>query len=198
MRVEDGLQPNHSEYMRLIATLDDEKHAGRVHGEFVRYLDALFARGQKFPCASFGRSFDARKEFREWKKREWNPIADKICTLSVEKRDGRIHVSGSYGLILDDWSREELSVALDGTLVVLRVYTVGYGLDHLEQWLQERGAKVNIYVEGEEHEYRCLDDALREAKARERHRSPAAKVKAPAGKERPGGLRTAKRHDRAV
>ena len=185
MRVESGLQPNHSEYMRLVATLEDETQAGRMHAEFVRHLDALFTRGRKFPCASFGRSFETRKEFREWKKREWDPIADKSCTLSVEKRDGRVHVSGSYGLVLDDWSRDELSVALDGTLVVLRVYTVGYGLDHLEQWLQVRGAKVNIYVEGAEHEYRSLDDAV-------------AEVKAQAGSKRAGGVRAGKRYDRQV
>jgi hypothetical protein len=51
----------------------------------------------------------------EWKKKEWNPIADKDCRLTVQKRDGRIHVSGNYGQVLDDWSREETAVALEGT-----------------------------------------------------------------------------------
>ena len=136
MRIETGLQPNHSEYMRLVATFADEKTAKAVHAELVHYLDELFQRADKFSCASFGMCFTTKKEFQAWKKREWDPVADDRCTLTVEKRGRRrIHVSGSYGLVLDDWSREELAIAFDGAIIALRVYTAGYGLDHVEQWL---------------------------------------------------------------
>ena len=185
MRAERSLQPNHSEYMRLVATLTDEKKAQTAHAELVRHLEELFSRGDKFSCAGFGMSFKTRKEFREWKKNKWDPIADERCTLSVEKRNGRICVSGGYGLILDDWSREELAIALDGTVIALRVYTAGYGLDHVEEWLTTRGASVHISVEGEEYGYRSLDDAV-------------AEVKAQAGEKRSGGVRAKNRHDRKV
>jgi hypothetical protein len=185
MRIERSLQPNHSEYMRLVATLTEEKKAQVVHTELVRHLEELFSRGDKFSCAGFGRSFETRKEFREWKKNKWDPIADERCTLSVEKRDGRICVSGDYGLVLDDWSREELAIALDGTVIALRVYTAGYGLDHVEEWLTARGASVHISVEGEEYGYRSLDDAV-------------AEVKAQAGKERHGGVRAKDSHHAPV
>jgi len=185
MRIEIGLQQNHSEYMRLVATLMDEKKAQAVHAELVRHLEELCSRGDKFSCASFGMSFKTRKEFREWKKNKWDPVADKSCTLSVEKRDDRICVSGDYGLVISDWSREELAIALDGTIVALRVYTAGYGLDHLEEWLQKRGAKVNFCVEGEEYGYRSFDDAV-------------AEVKAQAGKTRLSGVRAKDSHHAPV
>ena len=185
MRAEASLQPNHSEYMRLVATLTDEKKAQTAHAELVRHLEELFTRGDKFSCAGFGRWFKTRKEFREWKKNEWDPVADERCKLSVEKRNGRICASGDYGLILNDWSREELAIALDGTVIALRVYTAGYGLDHVENWLTARGASVQVLVEGEEYGYRSFDDAV-------------AEVKAQAGKTRAGGVRAKDSHHAPV
>ena len=121
-------------------------------------------------------SFETRKEFEGWKKKEWDPVADERCQLSEEKRDGRIYVSGHYGLILEDWSREETAVARDGTAIILRTYTAGYGLDYLEEWLTERGALVQITVEGEEYAFQPIEDAL-------------AEVQASVGKERTRGVR---------
>lgn len=196
--IESGLQPNHSEWMRLVATLTDLEKAHSVHSEFVRHLEELFSRGDKFSCSGFGRWFKTKKEFREWKKNKWDPVADERCTLSVEKRNGGIYVSGDYGLILNDWSREEMAIALDGTVIALRVYTVGYGLDHVEDWLAARGALVQVSVEGEEYEYRSFDDALRQAQGRERRRTAIAGGKTQAGKKRSGGVRAKNRHDRPV
>jgi hypothetical protein len=185
MRIEQGVQPNHSEYMRLVATFADEKNARKVYEKFVQHLAHLFARANIFPCASFGRSFESRKEFLRWKRKEWDAIADERCRLQVEKRDGRIHVVGDYGLILDDWSREETAVAFDGSVIALRVYTAGYGLDYVEKWLGRRGASVQVLAEGEEYDYRSLEDAV-------------AEVQAQARKKRPCGLRAEKRnHDSA-
>jgi hypothetical protein len=186
MKIETGLQPNHSEYMRLVATFADEKTAQAVHAELVHYLDELFKRADKFSCASFGMFFKTKKEFEAWKKREWNPVVDDRCTLNVEKRGRRcIHVSGSYGLVLDDWSREELAIAFDGAVIALRVYTAGYGMDHVEQWLTKRGGSVQVLVEGEEYEYRALEDAV-------------AEVNAQIGKERPRSVRAKDGHDDTV
>lgn len=185
MRIEFGLQSNHSDYMRLVATLSDGKSAQRVYEEFLRYLEELFTRGDRFMCSGFGRGFKTRKKFRAWKKKEWDPIADESCKLSVEKRNGRIWVSGNYGLILDDWSREDTAVALDGSVIALSVYTAGYGLEHLEEWLSKRGASTQITVQGEEYAYQRIDDAL-------------AEIDAQAGKKRPGGVRTAHSDDASV
>ena len=185
MRIECGLQPNHSEYMRLVATLIDGEKAHTVHAELVRHLEELFSRGDKFSCSGFVRWFKTRKEFREWKKNKWDPVADERCTLSVQKRDGRISVSGDYGLILDDWSREEMAIARDGAVIALRVYTAGYGLDHVEEWLTARGASVQVSVEGQEYGYRSLNDAV-------------AEVEAQAGKKRAGGVRAKDSHHAAV
>ena len=185
MKTESYLQSNHSDWMRLAASLDDDEDASTVYAEFVRHLQDLFSRADRFSCAAFGMPFETRKEFREWKKREWDPVADDRCRLSVAKRDGRIYVSGDYGLVLDDWSREETAVALDGTTIALRVYTAGYGLDHLDQWLMKRGASVQISVEGEEHAYLPFDMAL-------------AEVKASAGEERTRGIRAQDRDHAAV
>ena len=185
MRIERGLQPNHSEYMRLVATLSDEKKAQRVYAEFIRHLAHLFARANIFPCASFGRSFKSRKEFLAWKNKEWTPIADERCTLKVEKRDGYIHVFGDYGLVLDDWSREETAVAREGAIIALRVYTAGFGMDYVETWLAKHGASVQVLVEGEEYGYRSLADAVEE-------------VEAQAGKKRTGGVRAKDSHHAPV
>jgi len=185
VRIELGLQSNHSDYMRLVATLTDEEKAHTVHAELVRHLEELFSRGDKFSCSGFVRWFKTRKEFRKWKKNQWDPAADERCTLSIQKRDGRICVSGDYGLILDDWSREEMAIALDGTIIAIRVYTAGYGLDHVEEWLTARGASVQVLVEGEEYGYRSLEDAL-------------AEVKTQAGKKRIGGVRAKDGHHAPV
>ena len=56
----------------------------KVYSEFVRHLAHLFARANIFPCALFGRSFETRKEFLDWKRKEWTPIADESCKLNVE------------------------------------------------------------------------------------------------------------------
>ena len=161
--------------MRLVATLGDEDKAQKVYAEFLRHLQQLFSRADKFSCAGFGMSFETKEEFEAWKKNKWDPVADERCHLSVEKRDGRICVSGDYGLVLDDWSREETAVARDGQTIIVRSYTAGYGLDYLEGWLTQRGASVHISVEGEEYEFRTLEDAL-------------AEIEAPARKERAGGV----------
>ncbi len=176
MQITIGLQPNHSEYMRLVATLADKKSAKTVYVDFVRHLGKLFARADNFNCSGFGRNFKTRKEFHTWKKKEWDPVADERCTLSIQKRDGRICVSGNYGLILDDWSREETAIALDGAVIALRVYTAGYGLDHVEEWLVGRGASVQTSVEGEEYGFSSFDDALEQ-------------VETPVGKRGAGGVR---------
>ena len=165
MKIENYLQSNHSDWMRLVASLDDNETASKVYAEFVRHLQGLFSRADKFSCAAFGMPFKTRKEFREWKKKEWDPVADDRCRLSVEKRDGHIYVSGDYGLVLDDWSREETAVALDGTAIALRVYTAGYGLDYLDKWFSARGALVQIMVEGGEHAFQPIEDALAEVQA---------------------------------
>jgi hypothetical protein len=169
--------------MRLVATLADEKSAKTVYADFVRHLGELFARDDRFTCAAFGRNFKTRKEFLAWKKKEWDPVADERCRLAVERRHGRICVSGDYGLVLDDWSREETAVALDGTIVALTTYTAGYGMDHLENWLRERGATSQLIVQGEEYAYRSIDAAL-------------AEVQAQAGKKRTRRIRAEDRHNR--
>jgi hypothetical protein len=178
-----GLQPNHSEYMRLVATLADEKSAEAVYREFIRHLGDLFARGERFRTCGFTRGFKTRKDFLEWKKKEWDPVADQQSSLTVQRRKGRIRVCGNHRVILDDWSREQTEVALDGSVIALSVYTAGYGLDHVEDWLSERGAHVTITVQGGEYAYRCIDDALKE-------------VEAPARKERPRRVRAGNGHDR--
>lgn len=186
MKIESGLQQNHSEYLRLVATLEDEESAQQVYAEFVQHLGELLARADKFLCAVFGRSFETRKEFLAWKKKEWNPVADKDCKLTVEKRDGLIYVSGNYGLVLDDWSREETAVALDGSVIALSVYTVGFGLDHVENWLSERGAHTEVIVQGEEYAYRSIDDALAELQA-QAGKKRSRGVRAKDGNHRPAG-----------
>jgi hypothetical protein len=51
-----------------------------------------------------------------------------------------------YGLILDDWCRDEVGVALDGGTVAIRTYTAGYGVEYLDHWLAERGGNVDVQV----------------------------------------------------
>lgn len=185
MQASFGLQSNHSDYMRLVATLGEEKKAGEVYARFVRLIHDLFKRADQFPCASFGRAFSSMREYREWKRREWDPIADRRCRLKVERRNGGVHVTGDYGLTLDDWSREQTEIALDGRTIALQCYTAGYGLDRLERWLRRRGAEVEISVQGGEYAYRGIDDAFVE-------------IEAQAGQKRAGRVRTPKRNDRPV
>lgn len=181
MQIERALQPNHSENMRLVATFKNGKTARRVHAELLRHLDWIFTRGEKFNCAGFGRSFDSEQAFQVWKVKEWNPVADDRCKLDVERKDGRISVNGDYGLILDDWSKDDLGVALQDNVVALRTYTAGYGIDYLENWLSEKGGDVDVQVEGCEYDYLPLEAALEE-------------VQAAAGKKRPRGLRAKDRN----
>ena len=183
--VETGLQPNHSEWMRLVATLSDEQSTQKVYAEFVRHLKEIFDRADRFTCAGFGRSFKTKAEFELWKKEKWDPIADDRCKLQVTRRKGSVYVHGDYGFALDDWSRSETTVAKDGPLIIVRVYTAGYGLGYLDDWLSRRGASVQVYVEGEEHDFRFVEDAV-------------ARIEAQAGKKRTGGVRAKNRHDRPV
>ena len=182
MKVSQGLQPNHSEYMRLIADLDGEQRATEVYEELLKHLDELFTRGSRFTCAAFGMSFETKAEFEAWKKREWDPIVDDRCTLTMKKRNSRIHVSGNYGLILDDWSQSDLEVAREGSRIALRIYTAGYGLEYLEKWFSDRGGSAQISVEGGQYEFVPFDSALE-------------KVKAPTGKTGPGDVRAEDSHD---
>ena len=182
MKITQGLQPNHSEYMRLIADLDGEQRASEVYEELLKHLDELFTRGSRFTCAAFGISFGTKAEFEEWKKKEWDPIVDDRCTLTVENRNGRIYVSGDYGLILDDWSQSDLEVAREGSRIALRIYTAGYGLEYLEKWFSDRGGSAEISVEGEQYEFVPFDAALE-------------KVKASAGETGTGDVRAEDSHD---
>ena len=63
--VQTGLQPNHSEWMRLVATLSDEQSTQPVYAEFVRHLKELFDRAERFTCAGFGRSLKTKAEFAQ-------------------------------------------------------------------------------------------------------------------------------------
>jgi hypothetical protein len=172
--------------MRLVGTLSDEKSAKTVYTDLVRHLGALFARADNFSCAAFGRNFKTRREFLAWKRKEWDPVTDEHCRLTVERREGRIQVSGDYGLVLSDWSREETVVALDGATVALTTYTAGYGMDYLENWLRERGATSQVIVQGEEYAYRCIDDAFTEIETQAREKRPH-RVRAADGHNRPAG-----------
>ena len=185
MRISQGLQPNHSEYMRLVATLDDEKSARTTYEDLLRHLEELFDRADKFDCAGFGRNFETEEEFQAWKKKEWDPVADSRCKLTIDRRDGRIYVSGGYGLILDDWARDDTAIALDGKVIALTVYTAGYGLDYLQEWFLDHGGSSEVSVQGEEYEYRDLETALEELKAQ-------------AGKPGTSGLRAEDSHDDSI
>jgi hypothetical protein len=152
--------------MRLVASFADDRTAGKVHADLLRLLEAIFARAERFTCAAFGQSFETKEKFAEWKKEHWDPIVDERCKLEVERKpDGKVHVWGDYALILDDWARDEVGVALDGALVALRTYTAGYGIEYLEKWLSERGGKVDVQVEGEEYEFVPLEGALETVQA---------------------------------
>ena len=161
MQIERALQPNHSETMRLVASFADDETAKQVRTELVRHLEEVFARSDKFSCASFGRSFDSEEELEAWKAKEWTPVADERSALEIKPQDnGRIYVHGNYGLILDDWSRDDVGIALDDCVVALRTYTAGYGIDYLHNWLSEKGGDVHVEIEGCEYEYEPLDWAL--------------------------------------
>ena len=182
MEVECALQAGHSEYMRLVAAFTDEETADKAHAELIRHLETIFSRAEQFTCAAFGQSFESEKEFEAWKKEHWDPIVDGRCKLEVERKpDGKVHVWGDYGLILDDWARDEVGVALEGTTLALRTYTAGYGIEYLDKWLSERGGKVDVQVEGEEYEFVPFEAAV-EA------------VQAPADATGTGGVRATDSH----
>ncbi len=176
MRIESGLQADHSDYMRIVASFADEESATRVHEELVRHLEELFTRSDKFNCAGFGQSFPTEDAFRQWKAEKWDPVANEHSTLEVERKDGRIQVIADYGLVLDDWCRDDVGVALEGDVVAIRTYTAGYGIKYLDQWLAKRGGKVDVQVEGSEFDFVPFDTALQD-------------VQAPAGAGGPGGVR---------
>ncbi|MBM4082719.1 MAG: hypothetical protein FJ278_23635, partial [Planctomycetes bacterium] len=166
MRITRGLQPHHSEYVTLVAELVDEEWAAEVYEELLRHLDEIFTRGSRFPCAAFGRSLASKEEVEAWKKKDWDPIADERCSLTIEPlENGRYYVSGDYGLILEDWDIADVGVAIHGTAIALKTYTAGYGVDYLLDWLSERGASTEVVVEGVRYEFMSFDKALEQVKA---------------------------------
>jgi len=161
MKIERLLQPNHSDYMRIIAQFVDEESARQVHDGLVRYLEEIFSRADRFSCAALYRRFDSEESFQQWKATEWNPGADERATLEVERKDdGSIYVTGDSNLILDDWCRDDVGLALECNAVALRTYTAGYGVDYLVQWFSERGGDVNVEGEGYEYEFLPFEKAL--------------------------------------
>ncbi len=177
MQVEHALQADHRDYMRIVASFADEESATRVHEELVRHLEELFTRADSFNCAGFGQSFESEEAFLKWKAGKWAPVANEHSTLEVErKEDGRITVIADYGLVLDDWCRDDVGVALESSTVAIRTYTAGYGIEYLDRWLSERGGKVDVQVEGSEFDFVPFDTALQD-------------VQAPAGAGGPGGVR---------
>lgn len=179
MRLERALQAGHSEYMRVVAAFENDEIAKRVHEELICRMEEIFSRADKFECAAFFRGFKSEADFQEWKTEEWDPVADEGTTLAVEREpDGRIHVRGNYGLILDDWLRSEVSIALDCETVVIRTYTAGYGLDYLEHWLAERGGIVDVETEQYEYGFVPFKDALEEVQAAA-HPHGADRIRAP-------------------
>lgn len=166
MQIESALQADHSDYMRIVASFADDESAARAHEELVRHLEELFTRADKFNCAGFGQSFPTDEAFQQWKAEKWEPVASEHSTLEVErKEDGSITVIADYGLVLDDWCRDDVGVALEGSTVAIRTYTAGYGLEYLDQWLAKRGGKVDVQVEGSEFDFVPLETALGDVQA---------------------------------
>jgi len=166
MRIESALQADHSDYMRIVASFADEEAATRVHEELLRHLEELFARADKLTCACVGQTFESEDAFQQWKAEKWDPVVDQHATLDVErKEDGTVFVLADYGLILDDWCRDDVGVALEGSTVAIRTYTAGYGLEYLDRWLSERGGKVDVQVEGSEFDFVPLETALGDVQA---------------------------------
>ena len=178
MELERALQANHSENMRIVAAFVDEESAERVQEELLRHLAEILQRADRFACASFGRRFESEEEFQDWKAREWDPVADERCALEVKMTEnGHIYVAGNYGLIFDDWSREDVGIALHGATVAVRTYTAGYGIEYLDQWLSERGGDVDVEVEGCRYDFVPLETALEQ-------------IQAAGDTKRPDGVRT--------
>jgi len=166
MRIESGLQADHSDYMRLVASFADEESAKRTHEQLVKHMEELFARADNFTCVGFGQTFESEDAFQKWKAEKWDPVANQHSTLEVTKKeDGAVQVLADYGLILDDWCRDEVGVALEGSTVAIRTYTAGYGLDYLDHWLSERGGKVDVQVEGSEYDFVPFETALTDVQA---------------------------------
>ena len=93
MRVESGLQADHSDYMRLVASFADEESAKRTHEELVKHMEELFARADNFTCVGFGQTFESEEAFLKWKAEKWDPVANQHSTLEVTKKeDGSIQV----------------------------------------------------------------------------------------------------------
>ena len=185
MEIERALQADHSDYMRLVASFLDEETAEKVRDELIRHMEAIFARADRVSCAGFGRWFETEAEFEAWKQTEWDPLVDERASLEVERRpDGKVHVMGDYGLILDDWARDEVGIALDGPIVALRTYTAGYGVEYLAKWLSERGGQVDVQVEGCEYEFVPFDMAL-EALQAQAHAPGPGGVRAEDGDSHP-------------
>ena len=151
MEVERALQADHSDYMRIIADFDDEDSARRVHRELAVYLDRLLSR---VDAANSGAPIPPLESSVGLEDQGADPCPP------AETQD-----QADADLILDDWCRDDVRVALSDNVVAIRVYTAGYGIDHMEQWLSERGGAADVEVEGYEYDFILLDFALEELQA---------------------------------
>ena len=166
MEIERALQADHSDYMRIVAQFVDEEAAANTHEALARHLDEVLAREERVRRLPASRLFQSEDAFQAWKQDEWDPISDEGATLHVQRQDdGRVRVQIDRGLVLNDWGRDHVGVALRADRVAIRVYTCGDGIDYVDRGLSERGGDVDVEIEGCEYLYVGLDAALEEVQA---------------------------------
>lgn len=166
MEVERALQADHSDYMRIIADFDDEDSARRVHRELTLYLDTLLSRLEAANSGAPIPPLDASVGIGDQRTDPCPPATGgRPDTEPSGCPPAETHGQADADLILDDWCRDDVRVALSDNVVAIRVYTAGYGIDHMEQWLSERGGAADVEVEGYEYDFILLDFALEELQA---------------------------------
>ena len=166
MQVQRALQADHSDYMRIIADFDDEDSARRVHRELTLYLDRLLSRLDAVRSGACISPLQAAAGAED-------QGADRCASATGGRPDtepsggppAETQDQADEELILDDWCRDDVRMALNGNAVAIRVYTNGYGIDHIERWLSERGGAVDVEVEGYDYDFILLDFALEELQA---------------------------------
>jgi len=143
MRIERGLQVDHSEWVIAIADFLNEEATQEAYLKTVNFLRRTLEYTKGKPFLSACHSVDTREEAEQWIKEHYD--GDPLGKVEISERDGRFVAWVRYPAAVD-WDPKEVFVGADEGMcrVAVRIYTAGHGIMQLEDFLSSCSDVVNV------------------------------------------------------